>query len=164
MTFELREVDDSLRPQCLEIFNEIIAEGETIPWEVPFTQANFDAYYVPEEPLWCAVAGNTVLGFVHIKPNGLGRTGHLANCGYSVARAARGKGVGKALVAKSIEVARAMGYTGIQFNAVVATNTVAIGLYRSFGFKIIGTVPNSFRFGSPEDPHYVDRHIMYREL
>jgi ribosomal protein S18 acetylase RimI-like enzyme len=72
--------------------------------------------------------------------------------------------VGRLLVEKSLEVARAMGYRAMQYNAVVSTNTGAIALYRSLGFEIIGTVPNGFRLGPPETPRYVDMHIMYREL
>ncbi len=165
MSFELRRMDDALRPQCLDIFNQIIEEGVSYPWEDLLTMDDFNAYYLPQEPVWCAVdAGDTVLGFVHIHSNGFGRTGHIGNCGYAVTAASRGKGIGKALVAKSIEVAREMGFTGLQFNAVVATNTSAIKLYESYGFSIIGTVPGGFRFGSADDPTYVDRHIMYLGL
>jgi ribosomal protein S18 acetylase RimI-like enzyme len=57
-----------------------------------------------------------------------------------------------------------MGFRGIQFNAVVATNIAAIKLYESFGFRIIGTVPDGFRFGSADNPSYVDRHVMFLEL
>ncbi len=165
MPFELRRMDDSLRPQCRGIFNEIIVEGESYPWEEPLTSEDFDAYYKPDEPVWCALdTEGQVLGFVHIHPNGFGRTGHIGNCGYAVSQAARGRGIGRALVARSIEVAREMGFTGIQFNAVVSTNKVAIKLYESFGFKIIGTVPGGFRLGSVDDPAYIDRHIMFLGL
>jgi len=165
MQFELCELEDSLCAQCLEIFNAIIADGVNYPHEVLMSREDFDAFYQPGEPVWCAVdAENKVLGFVHVHPNGFGRLAHIANCGYAVAEDARGKGVGKALVAKSIEVCREMGFKGIQFNAVVATNVYAIRLYTSFGFEIIGTIPGGFRFGSAEEPKYVDRYIMYLEL
>ena len=165
MSFELRIMDDALRPQCLGIFNRIIAEGETYPWDDPLTREDLDALYPPHEPVWCAVdQEGTVLGFVHIHPNGFGRTEHIGNCGYAVDAVARGKGIGRALVTKSLEVAREMGFAGLQFNAVVATNTAAIKLYESFGFSIIGTIPGGFRLGSAENPEYVDRHIMFLAL
>ena len=161
----LREMDDILRPQCRDIFNRIIDEGVSYPWDTQLTVDDFAAAFLPGEPVWCALDQNDiVLGFVHIHPNGFGRTGHIGNCGYAVDTQARGKGVGKKLVAKSIEVAREMGFKGLQFNAVVATNTAALKLYESFGFSIIGTVPDGFRFGSINNPTYVDRHIMYLEL
>ena len=49
----------------------------------------------------------------------------------------------------------------MQFNAVAASNQHAVGLYRSLGFEIVGTVPEGFRhprYG------YVDLLILYRRL
>jgi L-amino acid N-acyltransferase YncA len=158
-------LEDAYKTGCLEILNEVIDEGVAFPWEEPFDMRAFDAKYVPGEPVWCVVdEQNEVLGFVHIKRNNDGRCSHIANCGYSVRRDARGRGVGRMLVAKSLEVAREKGYRGMQYNAVVATNSTAIALYRSFGFEVIGTVPGGFRLGTPDDPRFVDLHIMYRDL
>ncbi len=163
--FELCEMNDTQRLECMHIFNRIIEEGETYPWDEPLTEQVLADVWKPREPVWGAVdADGTVLGFAHIHPNGFGRTGHIANCGYAVDGTTRGMGIGKALVAKSIDVAREMGFKGIQFNAVVATNTVAVKLYESFGFSIIGTIPGGFRLGNNDTPTYVDRHIMYLEL
>lgn len=165
MSFELQLMDESLREQCRAIFNRIIAEGISYPWDTALTTEDFDRQYPPDEPVWCALdAEGLVLGFVHIHSNGFGRTGHLANFGFAVDSVARGQGIGRALVARALEVAQEMGFRGVQFNAVVATNTVAIKLYESFGFSIAGTIPGGFRFGSTENPTYVDRHIMYKEL
>ena len=49
----------------------------------------------------------------------------------------------------------------MQFNAVAATNTHAIALYRRLGFTTIGLVPGGFRHPSAG---YVDLHIMFRPL
>jgi ribosomal protein S18 acetylase RimI-like enzyme len=158
--------DETHRADCLYILNQIIDEGVAFPWDEPFDERAFNAKYGrPGEAVWCAVdEQDRVLGFVHIKPNNDGRCSHVANCGYSVRRDARGGGVGRLLVEKSLEAARAMGFRAMQYNAVVATNERAIALYRSLGFKIIGTVPDGFRLGTPEDPRYIDMHIMYRTL
>jgi L-amino acid N-acyltransferase YncA len=167
MTTQLRlaPIEPQYRPECLAILNQVIEEGVAFPWDKPFDAQAFDAKYVPEEPVWCVLdERDEVLGFVHIKRNNDGRCSHIANCGYSVRADARGKGVGRLLVEKSLEVAREMGYRGMQFNAVVSTNTSAIALYRSLDFEIIGTVPGGFRFGPAERPQFVDMHIMYRAL
>ena len=49
----------------------------------------------------------------------------------------------------------------MQFNAVVETNTRAVALWRSLGFRILATVPEGFRH--PRHG-FVGLHIMYRSL
>jgi ribosomal protein S18 acetylase RimI-like enzyme len=57
--------------------------------------------------------------------------------------------------------ARDAGHRGIQFNAVVETNTAAVSLWRSLGFVVVGTVPGAFRH--PEHG-YVGLHVMFLDL
>ncbi len=73
----------------------------------------------------------------------------------------RGQGIGRRFASHVLDEARGLGFTGMQFNAVVATNTTAIGLWKSMGFDIVGTVPDAFRHPS-EGPTAI--HIMYRAL
>ena len=56
---------------------------------------------------------------------------------------------------------RAQGFHGIQFNAVVETNTTAVRLWQELGFTIVGTVPAAFRH-----PKHglVGLHVMYLPL
>ena len=49
----------------------------------------------------------------------------------------------------------------MQFNAVVESNTRAVGLWRSLGFEIVGTVPKAFDHPTLG---YVGPHLMYRRL
>ncbi len=60
-----------------------------------------------------------------------------------------------------LEWARSEGFSAVQFNAVVETNTRAVKLWKSLGFQIIGTVPEAF-----DHPHHgrVGLHIMHRYL
>ena len=165
MHIHLAPLEDKYESGCMAVFNEIVEEGLAFPSDKPLDVEAFRKKYPPNEPVWCAIDENDqVLGYVHIRPNNVGRCSHTANCGYSVTRNARGKGIGRMLVTKSIEVAREEGYRGIQFNAVVSTNEAAVALYRSVGFEIIGTVPGGFRQGSVEEPHYVDMYLMYLKL
>lgn len=91
-------------------------------------------------------------------PNNIGRASHVGNCAYAMNKAFRGQGLAKELVANSIETAKAHGFKGIQYNAVVANNTAAIKTYQKFGFEIVGTIPGGFQV---KDGTYVDIHIMY---
>ncbi len=57
--------------------------------------------------------------------------------------------------------ARDSGYRGMQFNAVVATNSAAVHLWQSLGFLILATVPEAF------DHHQyglVGLHVMFQRL
>jgi GNAT superfamily N-acetyltransferase len=63
-----------------------------------------------------------------------------------VSAAARGRGVGRALGEHVVSWHREHGFRGIQFNAVVESNS-AVALWRSLGFEIVGTVPE--RSGHP---------------
>ena len=49
----------------------------------------------------------------------------------------------------------------IQFNAVVETNAPAVHLWRSLGFRVIGTVPGAFH---DPDHGYVGLHVMFLDL
>jgi GNAT superfamily N-acetyltransferase len=52
--------------------------------------------------------------------------------------------VGRRLGEYVVQWHRDQGYRAIQFNAVVETNTAAVHLWQSLGFRIIGTVPEAF--------------------
>ena len=78
-----------------------------------------------------------------------------------VAPAHAGRGVGRALGEELVRWARATGYRAIQFNAVVETNVRAVGLWRSLGFEVVGTVPGAFR---RPDGEYVGLHVMHLDL
>ncbi|WP_448641238.1 GNAT family N-acetyltransferase [Geodermatophilus sp. URMC 63] len=91
-------------------------------------------------------------------PNRPGRGSHVATASFLVAPAAQGRGVGRVLGGHVLAWARAAGYRGIQFNAVVETNTPAVTLWRSLGSGVVGTVPGAFRH--PEHG-YVGLHVVY---
>ncbi|MGB8960941.1 MAG: GNAT family N-acetyltransferase [Pseudonocardiaceae bacterium] len=90
-----------------------------------------------------------------------GPAAHVANASFLVDREHAGRGIGRALGAHILDQARADGYRGMQFNAVVETNTRAVALWRSLGFDVLATIPEAFHH--PVDG-YVGLHIMYRQL
>ena len=102
-----------------------------------------------------------VLGTYFLQANQPGSGGHVANCGYITAPAARGKGIARAMCLHSLERAREMGFTAMQFNFVVSTNRRAVRLWETLGFVIVGRLPLAFLH-----PHlgYVDALVMYQRL
>lgn len=76
---------------------------------------------------------------------------HRADFGISVEKAYWGNGVGKALTAACIELAKQAGYKRIELE-VVSANTAAVRLYDSFGFVTYGLDTDRFikRDGEPQ--------------
>ena len=102
-----------------------------------------------------------ILGTAKYGPNWPGRGSHVANASFVVDPAAGGRGVGGPWPSASWPTPRRAGYRAMQFNAVVATNTGAIALWESLGFRILATVPEAFDHPSEG---LVGLHIMHRPL
>jgi RimJ/RimL family protein N-acetyltransferase len=64
-------------------------------------------------------------------------------------------------VEESLYTARVLGFRGMQFNAVVAGNEVALHIYDALGFTRVGSIPGGFRLPSGE---YSDMYVLYRAL
>ena len=88
-----------------------------------------------------ALAGPRVLGTAKMGPNRPGPGSHVSTASFMVDGDARGRGVGRALGEYALSWAREQGYAAMQFNAVAESNHIAVRLWRSLGFHIIGTVP-----------------------
>lgn len=69
-----------------------------------------------------------VLGTAKMGANRAGPGAHIATAGFMVAGGARGRGVGTALCEDALAWARAAGFAGLQFNAVVEVNEPAVRL------------------------------------
>lgn len=110
---------------------------------------------------WIAEEGGEALGTYYLKRNFGGGGAHVCNCGYVTAPAARGRGVARAMLAHSLEAARAAGFRAMQYNSVVATNTRAVATWEKAGFAIVGRLPGAFLH--PEDG-YVDALVMWKDL
>jgi GNAT superfamily N-acetyltransferase len=109
-----------------------------------------------------AVTGDGIItGSAKMGANRPGRGAHIATGSFIVDPAHQGQGVGRALGEYVLRWARAEGFRGIQFNAVVEANHPAVHLWRSLGFDIIGTVPEAF---DHPDHGLVGLHVMYRKL
>jgi L-amino acid N-acyltransferase YncA len=168
VTRTIRRATDADWAQIWPIWHAIVAAGETYTWDPATSEAQARQIWMLPEPaeVWVAeqpdTAGARIIeGTALLKPNQPGLGAHIANAGFMVSGAAAGKGIGRALAERIVDRARELGYRGMQFNAVVSSNTRAVGLWKSLGFEIVGTVPAAFRHARLG---YVDLHIMYRQL
>ncbi|RIV39988.1 GNAT family N-acetyltransferase [Micromonospora radicis] len=151
-------------PGIWPFLREIVAAGETYTWprDVDEQRAR-DMWLVPAPGRTVVAVGpdGTVLGSAKLTPNQLGPGAHVANASFMVAPAAAGRGIGRALGRYVLDLARADGYRAMQFNAVVASNTHAVSLWRSLGFEVVGRIPEGFRH---PDAGYGDLLVMYQRL
>jgi ribosomal protein S18 acetylase RimI-like enzyme len=108
-----------------------------------------------------AEADGEILGTYYMRANQAGGGRHVCNCGYMTSSSATGRGVARAMCRHSLEYARQRGYRGMQFNFVVGSNTRAVALWRSFGFEIVGRLPEAFDHPTLG---YVDALVMFRPL
>jgi ribosomal protein S18 acetylase RimI-like enzyme len=144
------------------LFRSIVAAGDTYsyPPDLSFDQAR-DWWTSPPSQCFVAERGRLVLGCYMLRPNQPGLGDHVANAGYMVSPAARGQGVASAMCEHSMLQARDAGFTAMQFNFVVTTNTAAVRLWQRHGFRIVGQVPGAFRHVAhgPTDVYVMHRHL-----
>lgn len=160
---EIREATDGDWAAIWPFFRAIVEAGETYAYPTDVTEAEGRALWMERPPgrTVVAVDDGVVVGSAKMGPNRPGRGAHIATASFMVDASAGGRGTGRALAEEMVAWARAEGYRGIQFNAVVETNERAVALWRSLGFEVVGTVPGAFESASHG---YVGLHVMFLPL
>lgn len=146
-----------------EIFLDVISRGDVFSFLPDTPKSDLRKLWFADNMDTFVAVDNSgkIVGSYYIKPNQPGLGSHIANAGYMVHAEEKGKGIGRLLCQHSIDFAREKGYSGMQFNMVVSTNASAVKLWKSFGFSIIGTIPQAFRH---QKLGLVDAYIMYKSL
>lgn len=144
------------------IFQKVVAPGDTYSFATDTSEQDAIAYFLGPG-ITCCVAEEEgrVIGMYKLIPNRIGRGSHVANASFMVDPASHGRGAGRALGEHCLEEARRQGYTAMQFNFVVSTNTVGVTLWKKLGFEIVGALPKAFRHATLGD---VDAYVMHRFL
>ncbi|MFE0332208.1 N-acetyltransferase family protein [Streptomyces sp. NPDC003753] len=149
-------------PRIWPFWHRIVAAGETYTWDPDTSEEAARALWMaPAKRVYVAEDDTgAVVGSAYVTPNYGGPAAGIANAGFMVDPDHAGQGIGRALAEYILAAAKAQGYRGMVFNAVVETNP-AVALWTSLGFAIVGTVPDAYdhpRFGR------VGLHVMYRAL
>ena len=144
------------------ILEPMIRAGDTytLPREMS-REAALAFWFASGHEVFVAEEDGGVVGTYFLRANQAGGGSHVANCGYVTAAHAAGQGVARAMCAHSLEHAKSRGFRAMQFNFVVSSNERAVRLWKSFGFEIIGRLPEAFRHPSG---NYADAYVMYRLL
>lgn len=143
-----------------EIWNCVVEDGVAFPQLETLDEESGDAFFSEQSFTGLArdkISGE-IVGLYILHPNNVGRCGHICNASYAVSKEHRGQGIGELLVRHCMEKGKELGFTILQFNAVVKLNTSALHLYEKLGFVRLGTIPGGFllKDGTYEDiiPHY----------
>jgi ribosomal protein S18 acetylase RimI-like enzyme len=142
------------------ILEPVIRAGETYTLPRALSRGEALAYWFePGHEVWVAEDDGGIAGTYFLRANQGGGGAHVANCGYVTARASEGRGIARAMCAHSLDRARERGFRAMQFNFVVSTNERAVRLWQSFGFEIVGLLPEAF-----EHPTlgWVDALVLFR--
>ncbi|WP_228061985.1 GNAT family N-acetyltransferase [[Phormidium] sp. LEGE 05292] len=164
-TGELVELDWML-PEETEtvraLLNQVILEGETYPQLQPVSEVEFAAYWLVKDAFVVRERKtNQISGAFYLKPNFPGRCSHICNAGFIVQPEQRGKGIGKFMGEKMLEIARWRGYIAVMFNLVFETNIPSVKLWQSLGFETIGRIPAAAHL---KDGRFVNALMLYRKL
>jgi ribosomal protein S18 acetylase RimI-like enzyme len=159
---DIRKAEESDKPAIWQIIKAVIAGGDTYVFSPDATEDEMMAYwFTPDKHNYVAVADGEVVGTFWLRANQPGLGAHVGNAAYMVSPNAHGKGVGKQMALWSLDEARRLGFTAMQFNFVVKSNTVAVNLWKNIGFEIIGEIPDAFDHAKNG---MTNAYIMYRKL
>jgi RimJ/RimL family protein N-acetyltransferase len=147
--FEVRPARAEDARAMAELFAAVAAERTGIASEPPVDiderTAVFAAGTTGPAGTFVAVAGDQIIGLIHVTPSrhGFGDLAMLVDRGW------RGRGAGSALVRTAIDWARGQGLHKLSLE-VFAHNEAAIALYRKSGFAEEGRRPGQYRRASGE--------------
>ena len=147
-----------------EVFQQVLESGETYSYTAEeMTPERSLGYWISAPGTHCFIveSGGDIAGFYAIRPNRTGRAGHVANASFIVHPRFRRQGIGRSMGRHALRKAKTLGYKAMQFNFVVSTNKMAVALWKSLGFKIVGTLPKGYRHRTKG---YVDVYIMHQFL
>jgi L-amino acid N-acyltransferase YncA/ADP-ribose pyrophosphatase YjhB (NUDIX family) len=158
----IRPATEADAPAIWEIFHAVVAGRDTYTFSPDTPPEEGIGYWLgPGITSFVAEIDAAVVGMYKVIPNRRDLGSHVANASYMVHPRAAGRGAGRAMGVHSLRQARAQGYEAMQFNFVVSTNRRAVALWQSLGFRIVGTLPRSFRHGTLG---LVDAYVMHRFL
>lgn len=144
---KVRAYEEKDLEAMIEIWNEVVEEGNAFPQEEPLDEKSGAAFFAAQT--YSAVAedeeSGEVCGLYILHPNNVGRCGHICNASYAVRSGLRGQRVGELLVRDCLIQAKRHAFKILQFNAVVESNVRARRLYEMLGFVQLGTIPGGFK-------------------
>lgn len=159
---EIRKAIEADKEKVWKIIQAVISTGDTYTFAPDSPKEKMIGFWFGEDKeTYVAVLDNELLGTFFLKANQPDLGSHICNAGYMVSPEAKGKGIGRKMAEFSLPEAKRLGFKAMQFNFVVKSNEIAVKLWLSLGFEIIGEIPEAFQH---QDLGLVNALIMYRKL
>lgn len=169
---KIRKANEADKEEVWKIIQAVISTSDTYTFAPDSPKEKMLGFWFGEDKetyvaVWSepsALAGglnSQILGTFFLKANQPDLGSHICNAGYMVSPKAKGKGIGRKIAEFSLPEAKRLGFKAMQFNFVVKSNEVAVKLWLSLGFEIIGEIPEAFQH---KDLGLVNALIMYRKL
>lgn len=137
----------------------VFRAGETYALDPEISRPDALAYWTGGTHAAYLAEAETALGTYYLCPNQGGGGAHVANAGFVSAVPRRG--VARMMLDHALATARDEGFRAMQFNFVVATNTRALALWASAGFREVGRLPGAFCHPAAG---FVDALVLWRDL
>ena len=119
----IRAATEADWPAIWPFWRDIVEAGETYAYPLGATSDQARGWWFDGSRVTVLEEDGSVLGSAKMGPNRPGRGAHVGTASFMVAATARGRGVGRRLAEDMVAWHREQGFAGIQFNAVVETNT-----------------------------------------
>lgn len=135
---EIRPIEEKDNPilsaLIKQVFREFKIDKPGTVYTDPTTDTLYEIFQTPKSTYWVATENNNLIGGCGIFPTEGLPTGCAELVKFYLAPAARGKGIGKLLMEKSIQSAAEFGYQQLYLESFPELSK-AIGIYEKAGFK-----------------------------
>ena len=162
MSFEIREAEPGDAPELVALARAVTAEPEdwlltSAEWRSTAAERRYlrAARRSPHAAVFVAEAPEGLVGRLSVARDVHPASRHVADLGLMVAAAHRRQGIGRALLQRTVDWARANSVAKLELH-VFAHNAPAIALYESFGFVQEGYRRRHYRRGE----EYLDAILM----
>jgi GNAT superfamily N-acetyltransferase len=158
----IRAATEADWPLVWALFRSAAAAGDVFAYDESTTEdVARKLWFDPPAVCYVCTVDGAFAGTYYVRSNQPGRGNHVANAGYMVERAFRGRGLSVGMCEHSLDVARGRGFTAMQFNFVVSTNGAAVRAWQKCGFAVVGRLPGAYRH---RELGAVEVLIMHRAL
>jgi phosphinothricin acetyltransferase len=145
VTLSYRDAAPDDLPEIVAIYNSTVASRQVTadlePVSIDSRRAWFDEHDPGRRPLWVVEQGGKVVAWLSFSDfYGRPAYGRTAEVSIYLAEAARGNGLGKALLAEALDVAPRLGIDTV-LGFVFGHNEPSLRLFHGFGFENWGVLP-----------------------